>query len=64
MSPVAALRHMHNVLQNTSWSELLQTAQMVKMGSQSFGTFLLDVLLVVVIVILLFACGVWSCCKG
>lgn len=58
------VKHMHNVLQNTSWSELLQTAQMVKVGTQSVGTFLLDVLLVVVIVILLFACGVWSCCKG
>lgn len=58
------VKHMHNVLQNASWSELLQTAQMVKMGTQSFGTFLLDVLLVVVIVFLLFACGVWSCCKG
>lgn len=58
------VKHMHNVLQNTSWSELLQTAQTVKMGTQSFGTFLLDVLLVVVIVILLFACGVWSCCRG
>lgn len=58
------VKHMHNVLQNASWSELLQTAQMVKMGTQSFGTFLLDVLLVVVIVFLLFACGVCSCCKG
>lgn len=58
------LRQMHHLLHNASWGELIQTAQMVKMGTGNVGTFLLDFVLIVVVVVLLLACGAWACFKG
>jgi len=58
------VQQMHHLLHNASWGELIQTAQMVKMGTGNVGTFLLDFVLIVVVVVLLLACGAWACFKG
>eukprot|EP00438_Fugacium_kawagutii_P001213 Skav223409 [mRNA] locus=scaffold350:99843:106891:- [translate_table: standard] len=45
-------------------SELIQTAQLLNIGAPSFGTFLLDAVLIVVVVIFCSACICALCFKG